>query len=213
LRGSVVRELRRKLSVAWRCAPGGQKLLAATVLLVLLGGIALAVRAGSSSDQQPVVRAAATVDEPAPVVPSQPAVSPEPSAAPTTTAPSPSVSVTTSSAAPTAGTDLETASAPDAAAAAACKTFRSAVEPIIRQAVDNDDLAPAAALVRAGSDPQSPWAQLISKVTVAAMRAPALQQHVTMLGQNIEQADPSLSLTGLGSDLDAIDMDCGDAPG
>jgi hypothetical protein len=34
-----------------------------------------------------------------------------------------------------------------------------------------------------------------------------------MLGQNIEQADPSLSLTGLGSDLDAIDMDCGDAPG
>jgi hypothetical protein len=208
-----VPELRSKLSVAWRCAPGGQKLLAASVLLVLIGGIFVAVRGGANSPQEPVVRAAATVDEPAPVVPAQPAVSPTPTAAPTAPAQSPSVSVAAPSAAPTSGTELETASAPDSAAVQACTTYRTAVEPIIRQAVDNDDLDPAVALVRASSDPQSPWSRLTSAVTVAAVRAPTLQQHVTLLGQDIAQADPSLSLTGLGSDLDAIDMDCGDAPG
>jgi hypothetical protein len=211
-----VREVRSKLAVAWRCAPGGQKLLAATVLLVLLGGIVMIARGGSGSSSGHVAPAAATVDEPSPVVPPSTAPPAQPSPAATTVAPAPSASspsATVTSALPTAGTELETASAPDSAAAQACTTFRTAVEPIIRQAVDNDDLAPAAALVRAGADPHSPWAQLTSAATLAAMRAPTLQQHVTALGQDISEADPSLSLTGLGSDLDAIDMDCGDAPG
>ena len=209
--GSVVRELSRRLSVAWRCAPGGQKLLAVTVVLVLLGGVALAFRGGSGPGQHPLAQAAATVDEPAPVVPTLPAASALPTSAPTTVAPPPTVSSPPPSASPTSG--LETASAPDASAVRACTTFRTAVEPVIRQAVDNDNLGPASALVRAGSDPQSPWSQLTSDATLASMRAPSLQQHITLLGQDIQQADPSLSLTGLGSDLDAIDMDCGDAPG
>lgn len=207
-----MRELSSKLSVAWRCAPGGQKLLAVTVLLVLLGGVGLAFRGGSGSGQHPLAQAAATVDEPAPVVPTQPAASVAPTSAPTTVAP-PTVTSPPPSAAPTTASGLETASAPDAAAARACNTFRTAVEPVIRRAVNDDDLEPAAALVRAGTDPQSPWSQLTSDATLASMRAPSLQQHITGLGQDIQQADPSLSLTGLGSDLDAIDLDCGDAPG
>lgn len=215
-----MRELRSKLSVAWRCAPGVQKLLAVTVLVVLLGGVVAAVRGGSDSTQTPAVRAAATVDEPAFAVPTAPATAPEPSSLPTTTAPAstapaPSVSGTPASAAPTtptSATDLETASAPDSAAASACATFRTAVEPVIRQAVDKDDLAPASALIRAGRNPQSPWSRLTSAATVAAVRAPALQQHITSLGQDIAQANSSLTLTNLGSDVDAIDMDCGLAP-
>ena len=202
------------MSVAWRCAPAGQKLLAAFVLVVLLGGVGLAVHGGSASGHRPVTPAAAT--EPAPATATQPVASVVPTQAPTTVAPTtvpPSSPVTTPSAVPTTSSGLETASAPDSAAARACTTYRTAVEPVIRLAVNDDDLEPATALVRAGSDPQSPWSQLTSAVTLASMRAPQLQQHVTLLGQDIVQADPSLSLTGLGSDLDAIDLDCGDAPG
>src|SRR6185312_11819384 len=110
-RGSVVQELRTRMAVAWRCAPAGQKLLAVTVLLVLLGGVFVAAHGGPGSAANPVARAAATVAQPASAVPTQPAVSPQPTAVPTVTAPSPSVSVAPSSAAPS-GTELETASAP-----------------------------------------------------------------------------------------------------
>jgi hypothetical protein len=199
------------MSVAWRCAPGGKKLLAAIVLLVLLGGVGLAVHGRSGSGHPAVTPAAVT--EPAPVAPAQPVASAEPTLAPTTAPPPVTSSSAPPTAAPTSSSGLETASAPDSAAARACTTYRTAVEPVIRQAVNDDDLAPATALLRAGSDPQSPWSQLTSAVTLASMRAPQLQQHVNLLGTDIAQADPSLSLTGLGSDLDAIDLDCGDAPG
>jgi hypothetical protein len=214
-----VRELRRKLAVNWRCLPRGQRLYATAVLLLLLpGGVAIVVRdaSGSGSRRPPVMRAAAMMNEPTPVVPTPPAPSAAPSVVTRTSAAPPTVPspvVTPSSAAPSSGTQLETASAPDEAATQACKTYRSDVEPIVRKAVNDDDLAPATALVHAANDPNSPWSQLTSAATLASMRAPELQRHILLLWQDIAQADPSLSLTGLGSDLDAIDVDCGQAPG
>ena len=205
-------QLRARLAMSWRVSPAWQKALAVLLpLLLLVAGYAVAGRGSQRGAAATAPLSASTQPPPAaitppPAPPTAPAAGPV-SAAPTTPpAAPPAAAVTT---APAAVPPSATATSPaplSGSAQLACSVFNSAVEPTVRQAVDNDDLDPALAVVK-NTTPGSAWFRL-TEATAGATGYPTLQRDVQLLGQDILAADPALSLAGLGSDLDAIDLDC-----